>query len=91
MKTTHTPGPWGHRFGQTVENVPAMIESEGGHHVADVFCIDLDGFETREANARLIAASPCLLQEVKDMHETYCPQCEGGCPTLALIAKAEQS
>ena len=55
----HTPGPWG------LSEMPPMARSEGlywiysdGRRIADVF---QQGGET-EANARLIAAAPLLLE-----------------------------
>lgn len=64
MKTSHTPGPW-----------KARIYPYGDHHqvsnksgqmfIADVLKLDAD--EQTEANAKLIAAAPDLLEALKDI------------------------
>ena len=43
----------------------------------------------RKRKLALIAAAPQLLAELKAMHSYYCKACHEGCPTLAIIAKAE--
>ena len=70
----HTPGPW-----RTIESTNTTMRTvvgpdfPGQGYIADVnLCRtsdaqDVDG----EANARLIAAAPELLQLVKDMREAF--------------------
>ena len=70
----HTPGPW-----RTIESTDKTMRTvvgpdfPGQGYIADVnLCRtndaqDVDG----EANARLIAAAPELLQLVKDMREAF--------------------
>ena len=70
----HTPGPW-----RTIESTNTTMRTvvgpdfPGQGYIADVnLCRtndaqDIDG----EANARLIAAAPELLQLVKDMREAF--------------------
>ena len=70
----HTPGPW-----RTIESINTTMRTvvgpdfPGQGYIADVnLCRtndaqDVDG----EANARLIAAAPELLQLVKDMREAF--------------------
>ena len=72
--TKHTPGPW-----RTIESTNTTMRTvvgpdfPGQGYIADVnLCRtndaqDVDG----EANARLIAAAPELLQLVKDMREAF--------------------
>lgn len=68
MKTKHTPGPWtlhypvGHDFhvGNTVYNVASIFE--------------LNDLEEQEANAKIIAASPIMLDALVRVVEGY----EGG-------------
>lgn len=52
----HTPGPWTTTFGDSVI-------TENGGCVAD--CVGAMDYETRKANARLIAAAPEMLEVLK--------------------------
>lgn len=72
--TTHTPGPW------TISTSPpvdyaltihgASLKQSGGFPVvADILERTTDG--THEANARLIAAAPDLLEALQDMLSIY--------------------
>lgn len=63
MSTTkHTPGEWAHTDGS--------IYSYGVGHGADIATVNTDSAhltdEEAEANARLIAAAPTMLQALKD-------------------------
>ena len=61
MKTTHTPGPW--------ESIGARICTEGNDRerrvIARMEPFDLNKMAERDANARLIAAAPDLLDACK--------------------------
>jgi hypothetical protein len=56
----HTPGPW--RYGELSE----CILTERGHCVASIAESDLDA---RQANARLMAAAPDLLEALSNITE----------------------
>lgn len=96
---THTPGPWIHEGGWAVAGPDKRpLATAACKFAADTIGDEVErsfaersGREDAEAtaNARLIAAAPQLLAEVKAMHAEYCKDCAGGCPALALIAKAE--
>lgn len=70
----HTPGPW-----RTIESTNKTVRTivgkdfPGQGYIADVnLCRTNDAQEVDgEANARLIAAAPELLQLVKDMREAF--------------------
>ena len=61
MNTKHTPGPWHAALGDTEERT--SLWAHGGHYLGKVTgnCSHSSTRETREADARLIAASPDLL------------------------------
>ena len=60
-ETNHTPGPW--TYTTNPENTRFIIDSEPAHAIA---CTA--GFESNnEANARLIAAAPELLESAKEL------------------------
>lgn len=69
----HTPGEW--------KKVGRSIEHEGGGLICDLFITDVP-FEEMEANARLIAAAPELLETLKealppeDHSGWWCPTCK---------------
>jgi len=71
MTTEHTPGPW--TFDTSGEGKPcSIITSVHDEHgpdddVCEVYGGNTDCEKTREANARLIAAAPELLDAVLDM------------------------
>lgn len=92
-KTGHTPGPW-----QTVRNnaVCTQMWELLGHDtlrivfgpLSDVaYCPAVDG-DNGNANARLIAAAPKLLQACKLLVSTPC-DCRGCKAGRAAIAEAE--
>lgn len=62
MKTTHTPGPW--------ESIGARICTEGNDRerrvIARMEPFDLNKMAERDANARLIAAAPDLLDALRE-------------------------
>ena len=85
----HTPGPWWidlDTFG--VKRVWARVDGS----TYDVACTEGDGSllrETREADARLIAAAPDLLEACKFVIEDLAIGTEGYSLVKAAIAKAE--
>jgi hypothetical protein len=99
--TKHTPGPW--ELKMPKGNRPsARISGDGWEDFAKVFTrttfegeSKLHDCEEGEANARLIAAAPELLETLKDMVGQYslCNETLGEKRTLenarAAIAKAE--
>jgi hypothetical protein len=63
----HTPGPWRAEFGEAI-----VVKGADGARVA--IATNLDRYGRRdtnevEANARLIAASPELLEALRELHE----------------------
>ena len=71
--TGHTPGPWAVAIDQPAGDepgptFPAIVEAEHGWHIADLQVIDDHlGEAPREANARLLAAAPELLEALESM------------------------
>lgn len=96
-----TPGPWAlSRLPEaTLIKGNTRPNPDGWGTISDNVCMIPDTWlatrseATNRANARLIAAAPDLLSELKNLHSvTFCPACdenERGCRTLALIEKAE--
>ncbi|AKJ28808.1 hypothetical protein [Caldimonas brevitalea] len=86
--TEHTPGPWlftdpvKPSGGRYIRQAP---ETGGAHEIAFV-----GYWETPrgEANARLIAAAPELLRELRRVHAALGGECFDWGPTLEVIAKA---
>lgn len=68
----HTPGPWfTHREGFSTVYIEARI---GGGLIQEVAACGPtnQGSEQQEANARLIAAAPELLEALRGLDEAYC-------------------
>ena len=64
--TKHTPGPWSTAI--VVRDFASVIDEKHGQYIADVYDrSDDDGNGETEANARLIAAAPDLLEAAKDV------------------------
>jgi|JI10StandDraft_1071094.scaffolds.fasta_scaffold488824_3 hypothetical protein len=57
---THTPGPWVVCPGTQFEDMEPRVLANGGRHA--VASVKLTGNIQKEANARLIAAAPELLE-----------------------------
>lgn len=86
MSAQHTPGPWV-ATGQASGNY-RIVFSERGNWLAEVFA-DGEWPDTIEADARLIAAAPELLQALKEqVAECFCEDCEMCARHEAVIAKA---
>lgn len=103
MKTSHTPGPWDVTEGEadmliregarhTCRRNIYYIESDGGRNCIGVYDPESMNAMTGEANARLIAAAPELLEcleaieesgGLKDPHLVKCVR--------AAIAKAQEA
>ena len=61
IEIEHTPGPWSVSF-ESVDPEWAIVATQGGRVVANVNADHL-----QDANARLIAAAPDLLEAVADL------------------------
>ena len=67
-KRSHTPGPWDFVNGTSDGNIPAFYVRCGNRGIAHLIIEERDTrYETAhtEANARLIAAAPDLLEALK--------------------------
>lgn len=65
----HTPGPWGRAYtgdGKRIVIGEGLVEGPNGYDVAEVYSDDCPR-EIAEANARLIAAAPALLEALKGL------------------------
>lgn len=68
MKQKHTPGPWGYAYddrGECVIDVGPWCPNVYGRIDPVVASVPQDGNDNEEANARLIAAAPDLLEAAK--------------------------
>lgn len=101
MKAKHTPGPWAitRRWADGKRIIVEGNQEDWFRLEAHVVCDDCDT-DTAEANARLIAAAPDLLEACKAMLRTHgvhgpcthhnCDSCEMAYDKAkAAIAKAE--
>lgn len=83
-KAKHTPGPWNvakTTFGQTIIDAPS---------IGEIVCRVEEWSEKQdEANARLIAAAPELLDALKLVVQRCGPNSTDGAIARAAIAKAE--
>jgi hypothetical protein len=71
MNTKHTPGPWKIEQGSNGDAVITHSDTELRSHVARIYAATLcPEHGTVEANARLIAAAPCLLEALQMLSET---------------------
>jgi hypothetical protein len=69
-KATHTPGPWYcHDDGFVYSE--ATDANGTPYRICDPHCDEGPDPDEREANARLIAASPDLLAALKEMYALY--------------------
>lgn len=70
MTTKHTPGPWPYECtgdGKRITIGKGLVEGPNGYEVAEVYSDDCDSEEV-EANARLIASAPSLLERLEKSH-----------------------
>ena len=69
MTTKHTPGPWyvgsGTYEGRNIYSVASVTDDEGFTYQPVVASAEDDGIKCWDANARLIAAAPDLLEALK--------------------------
>lgn len=65
MSDAFTPGPW---VAQSHGHVSCIgRDGVSGYRVANAFGLTLTSFQEQEANARLIAAAPELLEALEDL------------------------
>lgn len=83
IETGHTPGPWVVLEGRNAADSPIQIESVERYAICDVRTFS--GFDENEANARLIAASPDLLEALLDCEKDVIG---GDIPDLEMIRAA---
>jgi hypothetical protein len=74
-KPTHTPGKWTFAWRGPHLWMFALTE-DGGVHETVFDTENLDAHPISLANARLIAAAPCLLSALKAL-VAVCPECDG--------------
>lgn len=89
-KVNHTPGPWKFNGEHMKSDSSAVIRSADNMTVA--FAADFNKYardEEKDANARLIASAPELLDAVKRAYSLTAPLSAYGRELEALIAKAE--
>lgn len=88
MKTQHTPGPW------FVSMDGRTITSGGNGTNIAIPCVLQHGMKgDKDANARLIASAPQLLETLEALVEAYSdtiiPECQFIANARAAIAKAK--
>ena len=75
MTTMHTPGPWyigsGTYEGRNIYSAEAVTDDEGFTYNPVVATAEDDGVVCWDANARLIAAAPDLLEALQVMLRDY--------------------
>ena len=75
MTTKHTPGPWyvgtGTYEGRNIYSVASVTDDEGFTYQPLVANAEDDGINCWDANARLIAAAPDLLEALQVMVRDY--------------------
>jgi hypothetical protein len=97
MGAKHTPGPW-HRDGQNLSSIIRCVTPKG-HPDAKHVCGDYEVIarcegDNWEANARLIAAAPDMLEALQRAHSFMCasgidPEHSVRQAVVAAIARAE--
>ena len=65
MKSAHTPGPWQYGSGKLSNSIQVYV---GAQNIASVTM--LNHYEPADANARLIAAAPDLLEALRALIKT---------------------
>lgn len=95
-ETKHTPGPW--TPAKETAHTRAQV-FEGGDYARQIADVFGESYETRAANARLIAAAPemlaCLkawIEAERDAHfeeQAHDPEGCRYCESLAVIAEVE--
>ena len=92
-KVTHTPGPWSYETDDSALN--AVVYGKGRkqgqrkQHVAEVWSGDDRSTEVAEANARLIAAAPEMLEAIrKALNEITWSSVEGSNSVVDALSNA---
>lgn len=65
MTTKHTPGPWTLPVG--VIGIDKVWDAEGDFEIANLYTAGRIGWEQTEANARLIALAPEMVEEFRNI------------------------
>ena len=77
MTTKHTPGPWyvgsGTYEGRNIYSVASVTDDEGFTYQPIVASAEDDGIKCWDANARLIAAAPDLLEALQEAEKWFGP------------------
>jgi type VI protein secretion system component VasF len=75
-QSKHTPGPWVVAGNPGAETLVRAGDKDSGRRIADTFCSQqnqksreayIAALKTNEANARLIAATPAMLDALHDL------------------------
>ena len=71
MQTQHTPGPWyvgsGTYEGRNIYSAASVTDDEGFTYQPTVASVEDDGIDCWDANARLLAAAPDLLEALIEL------------------------
>ena len=79
MEKKYTPGPWATL--RSADDVTMWVDAENGDVLATIHRANID---TRDANARLIAAAPELVEIIDELLATYY-----GAPDPDVFKRAE--
>ena len=83
MTTKHTPGPWyvgsGTYEGRNIYSVASVTDDDGFTYQPIVASAEDDGIDCWDANARLIAAAPDLLEALRGMFAMWRSVCRAQC------------
>ena len=80
MSTQHTPGPWSYLAGDGLAWRPSVQRAtEGGFVVVGL------SRDREEADAKLIAAAPDLLDELKNLRRAYVNLLESGRDRIVFL------
>ena len=75
MSDEYTKGPWyvgsGTYEGRNIYSVASVTDDEGFTYQPIVASVEDDGIKCWDANARLIAAAPDLLEALQEMVRTF--------------------
>lgn len=82
MTTQYTPGPW-----CIDESSPWLIFEPGFGNVCNVRAAGLE--PQADANARLIAEAPAMLEALRDAERTFGPRHKIGRTIRALLARID--
>ena len=81
-ETKHTPGKWKAKpLGDIAiihENQGFLVTDDEDNRIAVVVNADIIDSEMFEANIRLIARAPELLEALEETYSSTCQSCEGG-------------